>query len=263
MAGWTTSLPRVRTSTAKFRAVDIGKVRSISQNARWRFFGIPAVPSSRHSLSLLIAGFLVEGGTEVYQFIERGNLSQGWIEYYASLGTTILGFYLMFLGLREWTASHQRAARVPHPPSGPGRPWSALALWAAGTVTTAALDLAFPNLGPDAAPAWIAWPVGGLVVLGFGDFFLKLRSIARTIGPRLGDALGSIAFLWSLGVATLAGLLVGERVVALLTEFVTDWGRLVVSLAPVVIAISPLAVTYGLLSVAFLLARNNSPRPTT
>jgi hypothetical protein len=52
-----------------------------------------------------------------------------------------------------------------------------------------------------------------------------------------------------------AGLAVGDRAFLLLTEFVTNWGALVDSVAPVVIAMSPLFVTYALLVGAFWPAR--------
>jgi hypothetical protein len=208
---------------------------------------------------VLIVGFVVEGGTEAYQFLQRGNLAQGWVEYYTSLATTILGFYLMFLGVREWKALHPGPTQIGAVARRLGPRGSALALWAAGTAATAGLSIALGDGGAGVSPPWIAWPVGGLVVLAFGRFFLGLRALARTVGPPGGNALGWAAVTWSLAVATVAGLVVGDRTLLFLGEFVTNWGALVASFAPAVVAMSPLVVTYGLLAATYWLAREERP----
>ena len=94
--------------------------------------------------------------------------------------------------------------------------------------------------------------MGGVLVLAFGNFFFGLRKQSDVWASPVGRALGWGAFVWSLGVGTVAGLAVGERVVELLTEFVTNWVALVASFGPVVVAMSPLAVAYSLLIVAYL-----------
>jgi hypothetical protein len=53
-------------------------------------------------------GFGFEGGTELFQFLERASLGQGALVYFSTLATTILGFYLMFLGAREWRVFHAK-----------------------------------------------------------------------------------------------------------------------------------------------------------
>jgi hypothetical protein len=210
---------------------------------------LPSPVSGEHALSVLILGFAVEGATEVYQFVERGNLAQGWPVYYATLAATILGFYLMFLGFREWYALRPRPVRRK------SIPWFGLALWVGGTAMTSLLSIGLGTGRGGATPFWIAGPVGGLIVLTFGNFFYGLRKLAEPIGSPAGNSLGWVAFAWSLGVATVAGLAVGDRAFLLLTEFVTNWGALVDSVAPVVIAMSPLFVTYALLVGAFWPAR--------
>jgi hypothetical protein len=196
-------------------------------------------------------GFAVEGATEVYQFLERGNLTNGPIEYYTTLVTTILGFYLMFLGLREWHVFHPKPARRTSVSSKRRWPWIGLALWTGGTAMTAVLSIALGGGGTEAAPFWMAWPVGGVVVLAFGRFFFGLRKEAQLLGSSWGSALGWTSFLWSLGVATVAGLVVGDQALLLLTQFFTDWVALVDSLGPIVVAMSPLFVTYALIIGAF------------
>jgi hypothetical protein len=212
---------------------------------------LPSPISARHALRVLLIGFAVEGGTELYQFLERGNLVQGPVVYYTTLATTIVGFYLMFLGLREWHTFHPKPAVQPEGSSARRLPWVGLALWTGGTVMTAVLSLTLGAQGTGTAPAWIAWPVGGLVVLALGKFFFDLRKESSRLGLVGGRVVGWAAFTWSLGVATVAGVVVGSRAVLLLTEFVSNWVALVASLGPIVVAMSLLFVTYALMIVAF------------
>ena len=60
-------------------------------------------------------------------------------------------------------------------------------------------------------------------------------------------------------MATVAGLVVGDRAILFLVEFVTNWANLVASVAPVVVAMSPLVVTYGLMAAVYGLARPKLP----
>jgi hypothetical protein len=212
---------------------------------------LPPPVSAARGLSVLMLGFALEGGTEVYQFLERGNLVQGALEYSATLATTLFGFYLMFLGLREWHAFHPKHVRRVRTDSKRRWPWVGLAFWAGGTATTALLGLLLGGAGAGATPSWIAWPVGGLVVLALGTFFFGLRTeIQRGASPGV-QALGWAAFTWSLGVATVAGLVVGQRALLFLGELGTSWATLFVSVGPVVVAFSPLFVTYALMAGAY------------
>jgi hypothetical protein len=224
--------------------------RPVLRGRTFRYL-LPAPVSADHALSVLLGGFALEGGTEVYQFLARGNLVQGPLEYYATLATTILGFYLMFLGLREWHAFYPKPMKRIAAASKRPWPWFGLALWIAGTGMTGALSVSLGGGGAGAAPFWIAWPVGGVVVLAFGDFFFGLRKEAQRLGSPLGNALAWTAFIWSLGVATIAGRVVGDLSVQLLTEFVTSWVALIASVGPIVVAMSPLFVTYALMISAF------------
>ncbi|MFZ0891301.1 MAG: hypothetical protein WB778_00375 [Thermoplasmata archaeon] len=226
-------------------------------------FLLPSPVSAGHALSILIVGFVLEATTEVYQFLARGNLVQGPLVYYTTLATTILGFYLMFLGLREWHEFHPKPAPMkPAPPKRPW-PWFRLLLWAGGTAMTAVLSLALMGRGTGSAPYWVAWPIGGLVVLAFGSFFFGLRKEARLHGSSWSNVFGWAAFTWSLGVATVAGLVVGDHALQLLSEFVTNWVALVASVGPIVVAMSPLFVTYALMTGAFwpVLRRQRSGIP--
>jgi hypothetical protein len=298
----TPSKPVLAVSGTPPDSASVGRGRA----ARWL---LPSPVSDRHAISVLLLGFFVEGATEAFQFIDRGNLGQGPVEYYTTLATTILGFYLMFLGFREWHAFHPKPARKTTIPwlliqlfasaslsigmwvglhsrrlrakylfawlfgmvatlvvlnvatvmqeraeaTPPKRrwPWFGLGLFAGGTAMTAILGTALGGGAADFAPAWVVWPVGGLIVLAFGNFFFSLRKQAQPLGPWPSRALGWVGFGWSLAVATVAGLVVGDRSLLLLTEFATTWGALIASVAPIVVAMSPLCVSYALMIGAF------------
>jgi hypothetical protein len=200
----------------------------------------------------VILGFAVEGATELYQFLQRGNLVQGPLAYYSTLATTVLGFILMFLGFREWNAFHPKVALRPHSPAKKARTRFLVGLWLAGTAMIALLDLALGGGGSGSAPDWLAWPVGGLLVLAIGDFFAGLRTLAARWATPAASVVGWTAFLWSTGVAVVAGLVVGDRVVVLLSELVSNWVALVASFGPVVVAMSPLVVGYALMIGAYV-----------
>ncbi|MHB8351209.1 MAG: hypothetical protein ACYDFT_00700 [Thermoplasmata archaeon] len=190
----------------------------------------------------------------MYQFLERGDLVQGPIVYYTTLATTILGFYLMFLGLREARSFPSQPVRPMSESLGRPWPWLGLSLWVGGTGMTLILA-ALLGEGRPKTPLWIVGPVGGIVVLALGSFFLGLRKEAYLPGARWRNLLGWAAASWSLIVAGISGLVVGERAVVLLGEFVTNWVQLVASVGPIVVALSPLCVTYTLMIGAFWPAR--------
>lgn len=211
---------------------------------------LPEPVSAAHGRVFLLLGFVTEGATEAFQFLERGDLVQGPIVYYTTLATTLLGFYLMFLGLRERRAFPAPPGRtVPVAPGRPGLPLG-LALGVGGTAATLAL-VALLGGGGGGSPLWIVGPVGGLVVLALGRFFLGLRKESYRPGAPWRNLLGWAASGWSLGVAVIAGWVVGERTVRLLGELVSNWVQLVASVGPFVVAMSPLCVTYALLVGAF------------
>ncbi len=187
----------------------------------------------------------------MYQFLTRANLTLGAFEYYTTLATTILGFYLMFLGLREWHAFYPKVARTRSVPPKRRWPWVGLTYWTGGTAMTAVLSIALGGGGTGADPFWIVWPVGGVVVLVFGSFFFGLRKEAQLLGSSWRNALGSAAFACSLGVATVSGLVIGDQALLLLTEFVTNWVALVVTVGPLLVAMSPMFVTYSLMIGCF------------
>jgi hypothetical protein len=270
---------------------------------------LPAPVSEAHALSVLLLGFAVEGATEGSQLLLRGSLDQSWLVYYITLATTVGGFYLIFLGIREWRAYRPRPVRrkrIPWrliqllasagaqigswiglhsrrirrkfllpwilgmiattvvlviatvkvdqqdaAPRGYRWPWFHLTLWAGGTAATAIVSIVPGTAVMGSAPLWIAAPVGGLLVLLLGSFFNGLRKEARSAESDLSTFLGWAGFAWSLGVATIAGYAIGERVIVLLTELVSNWVALVQSAAPIVVALSPLFVSYALVGGAF------------
>jgi hypothetical protein len=280
-------------------------------------------PNHHHALFVFSLGFVTEGGTEMYQMLTLGHLGQVWIGfYYLSLATTILGFYLMYLGVREWKAIHPRksrsTSRIPwtaialasgatlsimswlthhlrrlrekyrlvstlvviaagsllavclsQEEEGEKRfrdwraPWVAVLLFVVGTAASAIVSEIEGGPPSGGSPAAVVWLTGGLVVLLLGNFFFGLR---RNVLPYLsptGKVAAAAAFVWSLGVSVLTGILVGNVILKLLVEFFTlQWGAVVVAFAPVAGAMAPLFVTYFLFLGAYWDAHRQIARST-
>jgi hypothetical protein len=238
-----------------------------ARGGRLRTWLVPAAISEAHALAASAAGFLVEGGTELYQYAARGHLSSGpWWVYYLTLATTILGFYLMWRGLREWRILHspdpdrrRRPVGMHSDPASEGRParprrWEAPLLFAGGTIATAGWGLTFGSGGTSSVPAPVVWLIGGVVVLAIGGFFLSLARLVWPFTGPLGRSIAIAAALWSLGTSVVAGFVIGRLTWTLLEELVTSWSALVTSLAPFVVAIAPLFVTYGGLTGVYVAA---------
>ncbi|MCI4352660.1 MAG: hypothetical protein L3K14_04650 [Thermoplasmata archaeon] len=201
----------------------------------------------RLALATFVVGFVVEGGTETYQFFSVGYSGQAWIGfYYIGLVTTGIGFYLMYRGRHEWTESHRRSVRRGH-----RFLWVALVMFLGAAGAIAGLGLVERSSGTGGPPAIVVWIVGGLVAVAFGNFFLSLVVLVeRLVGP-VGRVISWVAFAWSLGVAVLTGFLVGNGILTLLHQFVTNPLGLIASFAPLAFVIAPLFVTYFLFAAAY------------
>ena len=133
---------------------------------------------------MLILGFVIEGATEAYQFLERGNLSQGWPEYLFEPGNDD----------PRVLPDVPRAQGMEVVPLRASDRWTGTAAEAVALVRHRILDHRHGGYralehrtrrrGAGAStPSCIAWPVGGLVVLAFGSFFYRLRVLAQPVGP--------------------------------------------------------------------------------
>lgn len=214
--------------------------------------------TTRLALLTFVIGFLVEGATELYQFVSYGYDSAGWIGfYYIGLATTGIGFYLMYRGRHEWTHLHHVSVRRGHQFL-----WTAIGIFVGASVVIAVVGLVAGGPGARTPPAVLGWFVGGLVALAFGNFFLGLRSLVDQIVRRWGAFVATTAFVWSLGVAVLTGYLVGGEFLTLVREFFTNPLGLIVSFAPLAFVMAPLFVTYFLFAAAyfgaFLLLRSRA-----
>ncbi|MGI0071156.1 MAG: hypothetical protein ACRECT_03695 [Thermoplasmata archaeon] len=201
----------------------------------------------RLALATFIIGFLVEAAVELYQFLSYGLNRPGWPGfYYIGLVTTGVGFYLMYRGQHEWTALHQRNVHRGH-----RFLRASIAIFVGAVLAIAVLGATEGNpAGAGPAPG-LAWLVGGLVALAFGNFFLGLAMLVdQLVGP-YGRVLAWTGFAWSLGVAVLTGFLVGGEFPTLLHEFFTNPLGLIVSFAPLAFVIAPLFVSYGLFAAAY------------
>ncbi len=201
----------------------------------------------RVALGTFIGGFLIEAGTEIYQLLSYGVREPGWIGlYYVGLAATGVGFYLMYRGRHEWTDEHRKNVRQGHRLLG-----AAIAMFVGAFLVIALLGIwRGGRNGPNPSAA-LAWVVGGLVTVSFGNFFLSLAILVDRITGRLGRFMAWGGFGWSLGVAVLTGYLVGGEFLSLLDEFFTNPLALAVSFAPLAFVIAPLFVSYLLFAGAY------------
>lgn len=202
----------------------------------------------RLALATFAVGFLVEAGTELYQFLSYGIRLHTWIGlYYVGLLTTGLGFYLMYRGRHEWTDAHRRRVIRGHQHLA-----TAVAIFVGALIAIAVLSQfsSFRSGGASASP--FAWVVGGLVAVSFANFFLGLTTLVARLVGRWGRLCAWAGFAWSLGVAVLTGAIVGGEFPTLLDQFFSDPLALIVSFAPLAFVIAPLFVSYLLFAAAYL-----------
>lgn len=134
------------------------------------------------------------------------------------------------------------------------RPWRLVLLFALGATAVTIVDsLAPPGGGLAAGP--VVAIIGGLVVALVGVVFDDLRRIVLPFQGSLGELLGWAALVGALGVGVAAGARAGTLAPKLLEEFATDWGAMVVTFAPVAVALGFLAVSFGLLAVSYSITR--------
>jgi hypothetical protein len=200
--------------------------------------------SIRLALLTFAIGFLAEGVTEAYQFFTAGYLGRAWVGlYYIGLVASGVGFYLIYQGRHELTELHLRNVLR-------GRRFllTAVGMFLAATVAIAILALVLGGSGQAAPPVALAAIVGGIVALSFANFFLSLVLIVRHLVSRWAEVAAWVAFAWSLGVAVLTGLVVGDEFPTLLQQFFSNPLELIVSFAPLAFVMAPLFVTYLLLA---------------
>jgi len=224
--------------------------------SRWRRWLVPPIVSERHAIRALLVGFLCEAVTEVYQLLgAAAPVTTAPLGYSLGLATTVVGFYFLWRGLHEWS-------RLPHPPDSSGpRPllWENAGLFAGGLVLVALWNAAKGNVGAGDSPAPLAWVVGGVLVLAVGSFFLRLRRMAANRQGVVGRVAGWAAFLVSIPISAISGLVLGQGIVGLFVDFFTSWPALVLSLGPFVFAISPLCVAFFLTAIGYADAYRDRP----
>jgi hypothetical protein len=203
---------------------------------------------TRWALRTFALGFVVEAATEAYQFVStEGSQHAAWVGfYYIGLLTTGLGFYLIYRGRHEWTDLHRNRLRHGHRALA-----VAVAMFVAAAIGLGLIAYATGPSNPGGAPGWAVALVGGLVALSLGNFFLSLVLIVLALVGPVGRALAWAGFAWSLGVAGLTGLVVGEQIRTLLGDLFSNPFGLIVGFAPLAFVLSPLFVAYVLFVAAY------------
>jgi hypothetical protein len=211
--------------------------------------------SERHAIGALVVGFLMEALTEIYQILTSvGSVRTNPLGYYLGIVVTLVGFYFLWRGLHEWNGLHPR----PVPPARRGISGPTIMMLGGGIAATALLNFGLGTVGGGDTPALLAWIIGGALVFAIGAFFYRLRAMVDPLQGSTGHLLGWAAFAWSLGVALISGLALGQVMVGLFIDFFTDWPAMFMAIAPFIFAIAPLFVTYGLLSIGYATAYRNA-----
>jgi hypothetical protein len=209
---------------------------------------VPERSSERSALLSFLVGFVLEAASEVYQFAGHG-LTPGAAAagYFAGLASALLGFYFFWRGGFEWSRlPHAGVKTYPRRSAG-----VSIALAILGTVAVAAWNFATRTVGAGDTPFPLAWLVGGAFVSAVAVFFLSLRDRLRPFHG-IGLAVpGWIAFAWAFGIATVSGLLLGQAIIGLFVDFFTNWTALFDALGTFVGAVSPLFVSFVLISVVY------------
>jgi hypothetical protein len=199
------------------------------------------------ALATFILGFVIEASTGLFQLLSYGSSRPAWIGlYYAGLVATAVGFYFLYRGRHEWTEHHRKRVVRGHQLL-----WTAALIFAAAFGVIAAVSAFSGAGGPGAPSPVVAGVVGGLVALAMGNFFLGLATLVDRLCGRFGRILAWAGFAWSLGVAVLTGLMVGNQLPSLLHEFLSSPATLIASFAPLAFVMAPLFVAYSLFAVAY------------
>jgi len=210
---------------------------------------VPDRSSERSALVCFLVGFVLEAASELYQFAGHEDApGVAAVAYFAGLASAVLGFYFFWRGGFEWS-------RLPHAPekTSPRRPVRVLVgLAVAGIVSVAVWNVATETVGAGGTPFPLAWLVGGIFVWAVAIFFLSLRDRLRPFHGAGLSLPGWVALAWAFGVATVSGLLLGQTIVGLFTDFFTNWTALFEALGPFVGAVSPLFVAFALISVVYV-----------
>jgi uncharacterized membrane protein YidH (DUF202 family) len=202
--------------------------------------------NTRISLTILSAGFAIEGGAELYAFASHGSYRLG-LNFLFLLPTamTLAGLLFVWVGQHEWNELHRARVRQAHLVFG----LSLVGALVAGAVV--AVLVAEPSLG---APPWARGVFGagvGSVVLGT---FVTYTLLVFHLVPRPSQALLLASLGWALVVAGFVGSTMATNLPAILDLVARRAFTVPAFLAPVDSLASYLFVSYFLLLAAYVVA---------
>ena len=204
--------------------------------------------NTRISLTILSAGFAIEGGAELYAFASHGSYRLG-LNFLFLLPTamTLAGLLFVWVGQHEWNELHRARVRQAHVVFG---------LSLVGAVIAAALVavlLAEPSLG---SPLWARGLFGaaiGSLVLGT---FVTYTLLVFHLVPRPSQALLLASLGWALVVAGFVGSTMAANLPAIVDLAARRAFTVPAFLAPVDSLASYLFVSYFLLLAAYVVAHS-------
>jgi len=200
--------------------------------------------NTRVSLTILSAGFGIEGAAELYSFASRGSYHPGVNVLFAfPVAVTLAGLLFVWIGQHEWNALHRSRVRQAH---------LVFALSLLGAVVAAAVVgvlLARPALGtPDWARGLFGAAVGSLVLGTFVTYALLVFHLV----PRPSKALLIASLGWALLVAGFVGGAMATNLPTVLSLVAHRAFSVPTFLAPVDSLASYLFVSYFLLLAAYV-----------
>ncbi len=198
----------------------------------------------RIALSILTAGFAIEGGGELYSVLSGGKLHPGVnLLFVVPIVFTLAGLLFVWIGQHEWNELHQARVRQAH---------VVFALSLVGAVVAGALlavVVLVPSIGtPLWAEALFGAAVGSLVLGTFVTYTLLVFHLVA----RPSKALLLASLLWSLLVAGLVGVAIGTHLPTVVALVDHRSLTLPAFLSPIDALASYLFVSYFLLFAAYV-----------
>ncbi len=198
----------------------------------------------RVSLTILTAGFAIEGAGELYSFLSGGKFHPGVsLLFVLPSVMTLAGLLFVWVGQHEWNALHRARVRQAHLVFG----LSLVGGLVAGAVVGALL--LEPALG---TPLWARAAFGagvGSLVLGT---FVTYGLLVFHLVPRPSKALLLASLVWSLIVAGLVGSALASNLPTILGLAAHHSFAVPTFLAPIDSLASYLFVSYFLLFAAYV-----------
>ncbi len=204
--------------------------------------------STRLAVVTLMAGFLIEGVGEAFEFVSRqwllSHLPHALLDiYYIGPATTVLGFLFAFAGRHEWSELHHR--HVLH-----GHKVLLIAILALGGVAGTFAVLAFEYPGA-VVPTFLPWVIGAATAFGLSASFLSYLLIGLHLTSQRGKVLLGGSVVWGAVVSVFVGYVVATNFGQILSDVKTNPSSVASTVSSLTFATTILFVSYFLLALGY------------